>query len=174
MSSSRLEFRTDPWTCASRIKRILPDPFCHKLIDGALRVIEDRENPIRLNLFSAAIRELLTHVLHELAPDAGVRKCTWYKPEPKTTGPTRKQRATYLVRGGLPARPFGPFANTNIADGIEKLQSLMKELNKLTHVRPGTVNEEQSQIEQFASEAFQAFDDLFLTVKVTRDLVANA
>jgi hypothetical protein len=58
-------------------------------------------NPIRLNQFAAAMRELFGHTLHALAPDANVTKCEWFKRGPKTNGPTRRQRAKYATQGGL-------------------------------------------------------------------------
>jgi len=80
---------------------LLVDDFSRQVLAGATRVVGDADNPIRLNLFAAAIRELFGHTLHVLAPDANVTACSWYRPEPNTTGPTRRQRAKYATQGGL-------------------------------------------------------------------------
>ena len=48
------------------------DDFSKLVVQGALRVVADAENPIRLNLFAAAIGELYGHTLDRLAPDAEV------------------------------------------------------------------------------------------------------
>ena len=79
----------------------LVDDFSKQVLIGALRVARDPENPIRLNLFSAAIRELFGHTLHVLAPSERVTGCSWYQPHPHTHGPTRRQRAKYATQGGL-------------------------------------------------------------------------
>lgn len=170
----KFEFVNDPWTLTSQVKRILPDEFCHKLIDGALRVIADRDNPIRLNLFSAAIRELLTHVLQGLAPDDEIRKCSWFQPEGPAGRPTRRQRAIYLAQGGLSDETVGPLGGAIAAKAHADILTVMDGLNKYTHVRPGTVIDDQPQIEAFASASFKAVDDLFYPVKATRALIANA
>src|SRR3954447_25500203 len=125
----RLQFETDPWTLAAQVKRILPDEFCHQMIDGALRVIEDRNNPVRLHSFSAAVRELLTHLLHELAPDDEIKKCSWFKPEDKKGRPTRPQRAIYLAQGGLSDETVGPLGIGIAAKAHADVLKVMNGLN---------------------------------------------
>jgi Predicted pPIWI-associating nuclease len=95
------------WSTALRsleleVRSKLIDDFSAQVLTGALAVVTDPSNPIRLNLFAAAMRELFGHALHVLAPDANVTKCEWYKPEPRTNGPTRRQRAKYATQDGLP------------------------------------------------------------------------
>src|SRR5262245_39765803 len=77
----------------------LIDEFSQTVLTGALRTVADEGNPIRLNLFAAAVRELFGHTLHTLAPNERVVKCSWFKPEAE--GPTRRQRAKYATQGGL-------------------------------------------------------------------------
>jgi Predicted pPIWI-associating nuclease len=64
----------------------LVNEFSQHVLAGAFRVAADRQNPLRLNLFAAALRELFSHTLHTLAPDTEVTQCSWYTPEPKPMG----------------------------------------------------------------------------------------
>jgi hypothetical protein len=95
---------------AKQLKRILQDDFCHNVIDGSLNVLENSANPIRLNLFSCAIRELFGHILHAFAPEEAVEACSWFKPESKDGRPTRRQRAIYMAqdRSVVIERTFNP------------------------------------------------------------------
>jgi hypothetical protein len=174
VSGFKPEFRDDPQTWAKQVKRILPDEFCHKVIDGAMRVLEDTSNPIRLHLFAASIRELLTHVMHGLAPDEEVEKCSWYAPEENTRGPTRRQRAIYITRGGIAEERVGVLGSGISATQHKEVLAVMGQLNKYTHVRPRTVVEDPGVIEKFASAALKTIDSLFYAVKITRASLLNA
>ena len=84
-----------------KLRSKLIDDFSAQVLTGALAVVAVPNNPIRLNQFAAAMRELFGHTLHALAPDANVTKCEWFKRVPTTNGPTRRQRAKYATQGGL-------------------------------------------------------------------------
>jgi len=101
-------FSEDAASGAQQLKLIILDDFSHKVIDGALNVLENSANPIRLNLFSCAIRELFSHILHAFAPEELVEACSWFKPESNDGKPTRRQRAIYMARGGLIDKKLGP------------------------------------------------------------------
>ena len=74
------------------------DDFSKLIVQGALRFVADAENPIRLNLFAAAIGELYGHTLDRLAPDAEVEACVWFEFEKDQSKPTRRQRAKYATQ----------------------------------------------------------------------------
>ena len=86
----------------AEIENELSEGFERDLYIAAQRNLLDKSNPLRLNNYSYAMRELTRHVLHRLAPDELVVGCSWYKNESdKEKGITRKQRAYYAVQGGL-------------------------------------------------------------------------
>jgi hypothetical protein len=68
---------SSPPTREEQLAKLPLDDFSRLLVRGALRVVADKENPIRLNLFAAAIRELYGHTLHRLAPDEEVQACAF-------------------------------------------------------------------------------------------------
>src|ERR1700759_3976934 len=88
-------------TTTEELRKVLLDEFSNQLLTGALQVVGDAGNPIRLSQFATAMRELFSYTLQTLAPDVEVTKCVWFKQEPDTQGPTRRQRAKYAMQGGL-------------------------------------------------------------------------
>ena len=80
---------------------LAPDDFFRITIEGAASVLRDAANPLRLNLFSTAIRMLLEHVMGTLAPDADVEACPWYAAVDGQDKPVRAQRIQYWLQGGL-------------------------------------------------------------------------
>lgn len=80
------------------LERRLPDQFSRTVLAGAIAALRS-DNPLRAHHFATSIRELIGHILHTLAPDASVVKADWYRAEDNK--PTRRQRATYAVQGGM-------------------------------------------------------------------------
>ena len=61
--------------------------------------------PLCFNNFGYALRELLRHVFHRLAPDEKIVQCAWFKPDPTS-------------RTGQSSRPV-PSGGTHAAAGHE-------------------------------------------------------
>ncbi|ANY85468.1 hypothetical protein BB934_45450 (plasmid) [Microvirga ossetica] len=138
----------------------LLDEFSQHVLTGAMRVVRDEKNPIRLNLFAAAVRELYSHTLHLLAPDERVTKCSWYRLEPGTKGPTRAQRAKFATQGGL-SDEFIAEVGVDVEHLHRAAIDAINELNKFTHVRPGVIEPDKGKVESFVSEALSALIGLF-------------
>ena len=155
---------------AKQLKQILQDDFCHNVIDGSLNVLENSANPIRLNLFSCAIRE---HILHAFAPEEAVEACSWFKPKSKDGRPTRRQRAIYMAQGGLADKTIGAL-HGNVQDIHKRVITVINALNKYTHVRPASVITDQKKIDTFATDAFNAFQELFYAMKFCHSLIIGA
>lgn len=152
---------------------LLVDDFSRQVLAGALRVAADTDNPIRLNLFAAAVRELFGHTLHALAPDANVAACRWYRPEPNTSGPTRRQRAKYATQGGL-ADAFIAEAGVDVQHLHDDAIASINELSKYTHVRPGVIVADQAEVGRFVGEALVALRGLFQSFASCREEVVQA
>ena len=149
------------------------DDFSKLVLQGALRVVADAENPIRLNLFAAAIGELYGHTLDRLAPDAEVEACVWFEFEKDQSKPTRRQRAKYATQGGLPDR-FIKEAGVDVKHVHDDATAAITKLNKYTQVRPGRVVSEQTEIDTFVSEALEALTGLFESFDMCRDRIQSA
>ncbi|GAA0574698.1 hypothetical protein GCM10009416_11750 [Craurococcus roseus] len=147
--------------------------FEKTVLSGCLRVVEDEDNPVRLNFFAAGVREIFGHVLHRLAPDREVSACSWFKQEPTTKGPTRKQRAKYATQGGL-SDGFIEEAGIDVSHLHDEAIHAVDRLSKFTHIRPGVVVTDQAQIEAFVGDALAALEGLFASFEQCRKQVVEA
>ena len=77
------------------------DDFSRSCLEGARLALENPDNPSRPNFFSTAMRILFEHMMDTLAPIDAVMRCAWCKPEKDDGKPTRGQRITYAIQGGL-------------------------------------------------------------------------
>jgi len=139
-----LKAKKSNWEPINELRRKLTekfpgDPFLESLLEGALRVAQDKSNPIRGNLVASALREIFGHILHSLAPDVEVRKCIWFQQAKDTKTVTRRQKAHFIVHAGLPADFVENRLNLVIDDYVNPLLNAFDNLNKATHVRAETI-----------------------------------
>lgn len=140
-------------------KRLIDD-FSRTVLEGAIYVAQDADNPIRGNLFASAIREVFTHMLHKLAPDEAVEQCSWFKPESENGRPTRAQRQRFMIQGGLTDEYVVNELKLDVASLHNQLGVAVKTLNRATHIREGTVISDEAEVESLAYEIFAAFEAL--------------
>ena len=134
----------------------LIDDFSRTVLQGAVQVARDADNPIRGNLFAAAIRELLSHILHELAPDEEVKECSWFHSETDDGRPTRAQRQRYVIQGGLSDGYVKRELNLDVDDLRQQLAATVSKLNKATHLREKTVISDAAAMEALVRDSFGA------------------
>ncbi len=144
------------------------------MLDGALKVLEQADNPMRAQQFASTQRELIAHVLEVLAPTADVIRCSWFKQEKDVEGPTRRQRAIYTCRGGLSDNFLSGRLKVAPSELHSGFSAAFQELNKRTHIRPGTVLTDENEIEDFANETLSALDGIFDTMDELRETVTTA
>lgn len=161
------------WAALRRLRRALSaerpgDAFIEVMLKGAFRVALDRGNPIRGNLFAGAMRELVTHVLHTLAPDRDVAACDWYALQKDTKGPTRAQRAAYITHGGLLPKFVKDQLGLDPKETSKPLIEAMDRLNRLTHVKRETVLSDGGEIRRLAADALDALLELFSSARECR------
>lgn len=149
------------------------DEFSKLVVQGAMRVVSDTENPIRLNLFAAAIRELFGHTLHRLAADDEVMACTWFELEKEQTKPTRRQRAKYATQGGL-SDAFIREAGVDVEHLHDAAIEAVNNLSKYTHVREGVIVQDDTEINVFVHDTFSALIGLFNSFDECRSTIEEA
>jgi hypothetical protein len=115
------------------------DRFLRTILKGLMRTARDKHNPIRGNLVASGLRELVTHVLHTLAPEDAVRRCTWFVQAKDTPTVTRVQRARYIVQAGLPDAFVKEKLGLDAGKLAKPLLAAMDSLHKATHVKAETV-----------------------------------
>jgi hypothetical protein len=113
-------------------------------------------NPIRGNLFAAAMRELITAYLHELAPNESVRACPWYEDETGDGRPTRAQRQRYITQGGLSDHFVENTLNLDVGALREQLRDSFEDLNRATHLREDTIVGTDDAVSKLVEESLDA------------------
>lgn len=149
---------------------MLPDDFSKMLLDGGLEVLAGK-NPIRAHLFAAAMREVLTYLLHEMAPDEELEAAPWFKKE--ANGPTRRQRMTFAIQGGL-SNELVTELGVDASDMHRRVAAEVAELNKRTHVKPGSLLTDDPEIKDFATDVIAAVAEFLEIISDMRDAVAEA
>jgi len=105
------------------------DPRLHSTWLGAKEALRS-DNPDRKRHVVVSLRELVTHVLHTLAPDNEVQKWT-NEPEHFHEGrPTRSARVLYICRG-VNHGPFKSFINADVKANIEFISLFQRGTHEL-------------------------------------------
>ena len=156
------------------LARLPRDRFLRLLIKGCMRVGRDAGNPLRGNFVASGLREAIGHVLHSLAPDDEVRACVWFVQAKDTKTVTRLQKASYIVRAGLPDDFVKDKLNLDEDVYIKPLLKTMDELHKATHVRENTVVNSVDDVKRMLSKVLTGIDDLLATAEDSRRDVTNA
>ena len=104
------------------------DPELGRLLVGARRSLTS-ENPDRTRHVTTSLRELITHVLHTLAPDRLVREWATSEEMLHNGRPTRRCRLRYICRS-TDSDPLTEF----VENDVRTTESLLDALHKGTHV----------------------------------------
>lgn len=144
------------------LEALAVDDFSKRVIKGAARVLADRENPLRLNLFATASRMLLEHLMGTLAPQDQVEACWWYEPEQDTDKPTRAQRIRYCLRGGLRDEFMHDELGVDCKPLEARLVRAYGQLSKHVHGRAETVVDDAGPQDEEAQKIVSAISE-FLT-----------
>lgn len=157
------------------IEKSLDEGFERDLFAAAQKNLLDKSNPLRLNNYSYAVRELTRHVLHRLAPDEHITKCIWYKNETeKDNGVTRKQRAYYAVQGGLSDSYVRKELGLEVDEIHSNLINAINKLSKFTHIEPKVFDLPETEIDSLVCEITEALHGFFVTINECRKLIIDA
>jgi Predicted pPIWI-associating nuclease len=99
------------------LERVNPD--LRAMWNGAIAAI-DSNNPDKTRHFSISMRELITHVIHTLAPDKDIKNWTNNVDYYHNNRPTRKARLNYICRETATGS-FSDFMESDIASIIEMM-----------------------------------------------------
>ena len=118
---------------------LAPTEFTRDAMLGAALALDQRENPLRLNLFATAIRIFLDHVMDALAPREQVEACRWFEPVEGQERPVRNARLTYALIGGLTVEQVEEIAGIDVKPLIKEVIGAYGDLNKHVHGREDTI-----------------------------------
>ena len=157
------------------LSALLSSEFQNKLLSASLKSLEDTSNPLSFNSFCAGYRELVRHVLSDLAPDAEIKTCTWYVPDKTSrTGITRAHAITYVLQGGLPSDYVTDILEIDVLDEKKELIDAINKLNKYTHVNEGTFGIDATRASAEATLAVDALSSVLGLANQCRAQLARA
>lgn len=159
---------------ADLVRHFPEDRFLRKILKGAYRVGRDKSNPIRGNLVASGLREIVGHVLHNLAPDEEVRRCIWFEQATDTKTVTRRQRANYIVHAGLPDKFVEETLNLDVREHVQPLLDAMDALSKATHVRPETIVHKGRDVRRMMHDVFIGVLSLLDAAATSREEMKRA
>lgn len=155
----------------------LGDDLERNLLSAALLSLEQKGNPLRLNSFATAIRELSRIVLHRLAPDDEIAACSWYKPTLNQNGQTiitRADRITYAVQAGL----IEDFVENTLMLDVKKMRNdLVKAVNalsKFTHITPAVFGVDGAALDDLVTDTLEALLAFLEMIDDCRDSVVSS
>jgi hypothetical protein len=147
------------------------------VFSAALKSLEQLDNPLRLNNFATALRELSRLILHDLAVDKDVKACCWFVQELNDQGMpviTRAQRIRYAVQAGLPDDFVKNTLDIDVEQVIKEFGRIINELNKYTHISKKTLGVDEQRADKLAIETLDIFVQLLETIDECRAEVHSA
>lgn len=159
----------------NNLSALLSSEFQRNLLAASLMSLSEASNPLSFNNFCAGYRELVRHVLSDLAPDAEIEACTWYAPdETSKRGITRGHAITYVLQGGLPNDYVADVLQIDVLDEKKELIAAINNLNKYTHVNEGTFGIDASRASVEAVLAIEALSSVLELANQCRAQLARA
>jgi hypothetical protein len=153
------------------LKARMPDDFSQSCLEGARRAVADRDNPLRLNFFSTAMRTLFEHLMDTLAPNDSVMRCSWFKPEQVNGKPTRGQRIVYAIQGGFPEAFVATELLVDPGPLRKRLVASVDECGKRIHSRDYNAITDHDEQDALADTILSAFVSLLDALRDCRAAV---
>lgn len=129
-----------------------------KLYEGAREAISSK-NPDRVRHASISLRELITHIIHKLAPDHELLEWNRDASNLKDGRPTRKGRLLFICKG-INNGPFTEFVHKDVSAAL----AFFDVFQNLTHVIESSCSEKQMDALLIRTEAL-----LWYLIKVSQE-----
>lgn len=155
------------------IEKHLITEFERTIFTEALEILEKDEFKTRFTIFSLLIRELSSRVLHRLAPDDEVKKCSWFEQAPDTNI-TRRQRMLYAIKGGISDEFLEEELDLDIKDNVNEFKRSFDKLNQYTHITEDTFNIPIATSNEMAVRTLAALQSYFETIDSLRDSIKSS
>lgn len=119
-------------------RSIFNNVFFISIITSAYSYLGNYNDPFRCNAFGLMIRELIRLVFAELAPDSQVKRAGWFIGDNGKV--TRMERYRFGITGHIGDSIIANNPTLNSIDTCKDLRKSIDDLNKYTHISPGTSN----------------------------------
>lgn len=153
------------------LKLKVHDDYSRLVIEGAGIALVHKENPLRLNFFSTAMRMLFEHMMDSLAPCEKVVRCSWFKAERKDGTPTRAQRVLYAIQGGFSSEFVNEQLGVDPQPLAKGLRAAIDKLSRQIHGRENTISKDIAEQDALAEAILDAMTAFLDAVRETRDEV---
>jgi hypothetical protein len=134
-----------------------------KIFDAAVQGFDSEDNPLRLNNFAFAMRELGRIWLEHLAPKEQIRQCEWFVQNTELHekgGVTRAQRAKFAVQGPLHDEFVRDKLDIDVDSTVKEYTKLIDRLSSFGHDIEKSFDLPPAMAEQEAMDALETFDRL--------------
>jgi hypothetical protein len=143
------------------LNALLNVEFHKKLLAASLKSLEETSNPLSFNNFCSGFRELVRHVLNDLAPDAEIKACSWYEPDKAVrSGITRAHAIVYIIQGGLSDNYASDVLGIDVANEKKVLITAVNDLNKYIHVNQDTFDTDVAHAQEKAAFFVRALSNM--------------
>lgn len=134
-----------------------------KIFDAAVLGFDSEDNPLRLNIFAFAMRELGRIWLEHLAPKKDIRQCAWFvqcNDLREKDGVTRAQRAKFAVQGPLHDDFVRDTLHIDVDTTVKEYTKLIDRLSSFGHDIEKRFGLPPAEAEREAMDALGTFDRL--------------
>jgi hypothetical protein len=159
---------------AKRMVPMGPTEFTRDVMRGTAMVLENGENPLRLNLFAVSIRIFLDHLMDALAPREQVEACRWFEFVAEQDKPTRKQRLAYGLHGGFTSAEVKELTGIDVDELLKEVVDAYGELNKHVHGREDTIVRDIREQDAIADDVLGALAGLMEAQRDCRSEIVDA
>lgn len=153
---------------AQKIETHLSTDFEKALLNASVAYLQNETDPLRFNSFAYSMRELYRHVLTRLAPDEKIKECAWFKQEADTGKPTRKQKYTYAIQGGLLEDYVKNNLDMDLIEFWNEIRDSQDLMSKYTHVNENTFNISNKECIQHSLEIKNSLLEILSLIEDTR------
>ncbi|MRN56387.1 hypothetical protein [Paenibacillus monticola] len=147
-------------------------PNEQKMLISSLKSL-DFEDDMKYNSFGHKFREMMSKILHRLAPNEAVLACSWYVNE-HDNKPTRRQRLLYAIKSGLEDEFIESELEIDLVPIAKRLGKVISELNKYTHFGDGTFDVNKDVGEAFVSESIDFLLNFFSSIDEIRTQIVES
>lgn len=151
------------------ISHRINDNFLKDLFKATMLQLNYNDNPIKYNSFAFSFRELIRHILYNLAPDSEIKKCTWYIPNSNSkNGITRIDRIQYAIRGGLSDSFIEKHLSINTHVITKQVINAVNALNKYTHIEEDVFQVSEIDGSSIVKNSLEALDNFYNVLETLR------